>query len=645
MTKQILLISLTMAVTLLGSGLCGRLEAGAADTLPIVMQVSSTSSDQIGWTPPKNVREVTEEATRSNNDPIGRPLPLASHWQTGSWPYRNGNEGLTGTFIDLSYQLDLLKRGYHWLPVVNIPMFDAASDTAGYWGGGWPTFAKWRIPFTMMTAQPEDWLRAGGRPWRDLPNADNPRVILESTGELHGSLLDPLGPTKRWYELGEYWSRDHQVDEWLELKNTYPDPPKVIILSNNEANKLRHQDSDMSKRWLDTYGAGVGNLEKRETFIKAWEVLYNEMFRGIRDGFLTPTPRWSHASQFVGYGVNDRQQFARWSDWINYNDYFTNNVVYEHNFWQGGSPEMYIAPYSAMMDYLPFGPQVSHMNLKWTLDLIYADTPEYWYEFSVWDGFYGDPVNDTRYTLTDWNLVSGEYEATKPSEITGVGAVYVDDIHQALGTPGSLAAGEWAHADGTVYIKDDPAGKTVKVKQGVRDKRDIYLKAGDPYTPIRYKALIRFCMWLTKPRVVREFRGTTETQEVIGPEWLEALLEAVEEVWTDPLLKRFWRNGVSVKNTAETHPYQSNVPAEYADVERWWLLSTDLDPTRPWNILKTELPVFAQALVLGDAPNREWLVYAFSPKQNRTDVSITVPGYGDITIDVPQAGVFHHVVE
>jgi proline racemase len=65
---------------------------------------------------------------------------------------------------------------------------------------------------------------------------------------------------------------------------------------------------------------------------------------------------------------------------------------------------------------------------------------------------------------------------------------------------------------------------------------------------------------------------------------------------------------------------------------------------RPWT-LKTNIPVFSLALVLGDKGARRWLVYAHSPLEDRRDVTITVPDLGKVTVDVPRAGAFYLVDE
>jgi hypothetical protein len=99
-----------------------------------------------------------------------------------------------------------------------------------------------------------------------------------------------------------------------------------------------------------------------------------------------------------------------------------------------------------------------------------------------------------------------------------------------------------------------------------------------------------------------------------------------------------------VPNHAHQHPYQVDIPEEYKNVDRWFLLDTNLDPPRPWK-LDTEIPVFSLALVDGEKGNRRWLVYAESPLQDRQNVEITIPDYGKITVNVSVGGSFYLVDE
>ena len=76
------------------------------------------------------------------------------------------------------------------------------------------------------------------------------------------------------------------------------------------------------------------------------------------------------------------------------------------------------------------------------------------------------------------------------------------------------------------------------------------------------------------------------------------------------------------------------------------MLECDANPSADETLsLGTELPVFSLALVRGEEPNRNWLVYAHSPLGDRSGVKVTVPGYREITIDSAVGGSFHTVQE
>jgi len=123
-----------------------------------------------------------------------------------------------------------------------------------------------------------------------------------------------------------------------------------------------------------------------------------------------------------------------------------------------------------------------------------------------------------------------------------------------------------------------------------------------------------------------------------------ALVAAVDRVHTNPVLREWWRTGQLVPNRAHRHPYQVNVPSEYVNEDRWFLLDANVNPRFPWDVT-TEIPIFALALVKGAFPVREWLVYAHTPLGARRNVQLNVPGYGIINVDVAVAGSFFLINE
>lgn len=168
--------------------------------------------------------------------------------------------------------------------------------------------------------------------------------------------------------------------------------------------------------------------------------------------------------------------------------------------------------------------------------------------------------------------------------------------------------------------------------------RTKYLAMGQTPSPERYEGMIGFGAWLLRPRVLRDFRGWTETVAVEGP-YFDAVARVVDRVHADSTLRRFWKHGELVPNAAHPHPYQEWIPPEYASEPRWFQLDTSADPPRPWN-LRTKLRAFALALQLGN----EWLVYAHAPQGDEANVDVQVPGLGSVRLDVPLAGTLKVVV-
>jgi hypothetical protein len=239
--------------------------------------------------------------------------------------------------------------------------------------------------------------------------------------------------------------------------------------------------------------------------------------------------------------------------------------------WDGGSPSYYTNDWDASTDYRVWSPQISYMNYPFMLEAAWKLDPEFWFEFSVWDGY-----------------------------------------------PGKTAA---------------------------------YRKEGQTYDPARYGGWVQFGMWLTRPRAVREYRDYTtpyatprEGETHTFGDYFMAIVAVVDRVHTNPILRDWWRMGVLVPNRAHHHPFQSDIPAAYQKVDRWFLLDCDANPPFPWD-LGTSLEVFSLAMVRGTAPAREWLIYAHAPLGDRTGVTLAVPDYRSVTVDVTRSGVFYTVDE
>jgi len=283
---------------------------------------------------------------------------------------------------------------------------------------------------------------------------------------------------------------------------------------------------------------------------------------------------WRKNVRFVGYGAFGPSHFGRWSGWKDYSLITDRWTSPDWHIWDGGSPSYYTHNWCPNRDHWVWSTQVQSMNWIFQMEEAWKVNPDFWWEISVWDGNGGG-----------W-------------------------------TPGTPSTSE--------LLKKSKACQ--------------YMADGQTYNPDRFAGWLQFGMWLLRPRVVREFRGSTVPLDPWRP-FFDQLLAAVDRVHGNETLKEFWRFGRLVPNPAARHPYQVDVPAKYADTQRWFLLETNLDSPQPLGST-SEIPVFGMALVLGDPGARRWLLYAHSPLETRPNVQITVPGYGIVTVDVPRQGAF-----
>jgi hypothetical protein len=288
---------------------------------------------------------------------------------------------------------------------------------------------------------------------------------------------------------------------------------------------------------------------------------------------------WRRNVRFVGYGAFGPSHFGRWPGWKEYSLIAKQWVSPDWHIWDGGSPSYYTHNWCDNRDHWVWSTQVQSMNWIFQLEEAWAVNPDFWWEISVWDGNGGG-----------W-------------------------------TPGT------------------PCSEELRAKA----KACQYAADGQSYTPQRFAGWVQFGMWLLRPRVVREFRGSTVPRQPWQP-YFDELLAAVDRVHRDATLTEFWRFGQLVPNTDHRHPYQENIPPRFREVHRWYLLDTNLDLPRPWTST-TNIPVFSMALMLGEPATRRWLLYAHSPLQDREGVEIQVPEFGSCVVDVPRCGAFYLVDE
>ncbi len=515
---------------------------------------------------PGNVADdIRREATRANDDPGGRPLPLACSWTCGHFT-KDTSAGWRP-----ANQLRLIAAGHHLLPWFAHPTGAVPTDPQAfaltYYRAAIEQARELRLPLTFVASQWESGLSR--KPYLDLPPAENPNVVTVD-GKVQPR-VSPFGPVAPWRAIG----RTHTDNPWLkQLQEWYPDPPLVIFLSNNEHAKLKWPEVEQERRYLEQYGLGRADDFKRKLVGDAWTERYRALQAGLREGLASPA--WRQNSRYLGYDAFGPRHLGRWGGWLEYSEYSAGRMDPNPLRWDGGSPSYYTDDWQPCRDYTVRSPQVEFMNLVFMQQEARRLNPRFWFEFSLWDGYQHGSAKSTRAELR---------------------------------------------------------------------------RAGQAVTPERYAGFAQFGMWLTRPRAVRDFRGWIEPWDDVpgqggkdpwegGGPYFMALVAAVDRVHTNPVLRQWWRQGELVANRAHPHPYQDAIPAEYRQVDRWFLLDTSLDPARPWQ-LGTPLPVLALALVQGQAPTRQWLVYAHAPVGDRQSVGVTIPDYRTITVAVPVGGAFY----
>ena len=514
----------------------------------------------------KVAADIRRESLLPPDGPLGRPLPLVSHWNMGSQ-----GKGWTP-----QYQIELLHSGYHILPWLAWPQGDPDKDerTArrfdDYYAGLISLCRQFKLPISIRGTQWEAMLVK--KHYRGLPPDQCP-TFIDPNGK-PTARLSPFGPVDPWRDPASTYV---DTPAMKRLQRMYPDPPLVLFVSNNEAPKLRWHQVHTSKRYLERFGRDKSDQFKRKVVSQGWMQRYAVMFDAMREALVSDT--WKQNVRFVGYGAFGPSHFGRWVGWREYSLITDQWTSPDWHVWQGGSPSYYTHNWCPNRDHWVWSTQVQSMNWVFQLEEAFSVNPEFWWEVSLWDGNGGG-----------WTPEMG----------------YVPEL---------LA--------------------TSKACQ--------YLKDGQTYTADRYEGWVQFGLWLLRPRVIREFRGSTVPREPWRA-FFERLLVSVDRIYDNETLEYFWRRGSLVTNRAHPHPYQVNIPDKYLAKDRWFALDTNLDPPRPWT-MRTNIPVFSLALVTGQEPQRRWLLYAHSPLEDRHDVQITIPEFGEVAVEVRRAGAFYAIDE
>lgn len=536
----------------------------------------------------RNVEQLAAEITKSVMAPRNsRPLPLAASFMTG--------EPGKGDVVTPDHQLGpngWLKRGYPFLPTFFMPAPEplAGQPEAGngdaHYAGAFTEAQRLGLPLVFYSTQWE--LLLHKRP--EVVNGD--RLWMMRDGTL--VMLPGTARESDWYEAGRRWGASPQLRR---LMNMYPNPPKVVFISNNEQMKLEWGNYWADPRVLErdpacktkvdaanapgglTFGEDFAARNcVRIAFQREWKRLYGKMLQGFRDA-LRGTP-WEKQIVLVGYDAFGPLHVGRKHEWIDDSlvvmDESQRNRVASWSpwtdIWDGGIVSLYTHAWEPHInDYTKMSPQSESMNVATQLEDVRKTKPDFWFEAGVWDG---------------WQ------------------------------------PGRWFF----------------------QDKRKQLALAGQVASPERYAGWVRYVMWSTRAPIVREYRDYDNTiTETDGH--FKAVIDATSQVWNDAELASFWREGELVENTSAPHPYNlwHRGDGGRITVHRNHYLNT---PSHPWQreMYGTQwnkdygfmLPVFTMALRRGN----DYLVYAHAPAGSQRAVTMELPGAFSIIGNVPIAGRF-----
>lgn len=157
-------------------------------------------------------------------------------------------------------------------------------------------------------------------PYFELPPEQNPNVVTVA-GEVQRKVC-PFVPVAPWREIGARFTDNpwmKQIQEW------YPDPPRVIFLSNNEHSKLRWHEVETSARFTEQYGEGRDDDFKRRIVGDGWIDRYRSLQDGMREALVEDA--WRRQAIFVGYDAFGPTHFGRWAGWPPHSLYTKNRIA------------------------------------------------------------------------------------------------------------------------------------------------------------------------------------------------------------------------------------------------------------------------------------------------------------------------------
>ena len=512
------------------------------------------------------------------NGPEGRPLPLAGSWMA---------ENMYGP----ARFVERIERGDHllitFLDPIHLARWTLGSDPNmervnskidAYYRPALEYAREHKLPIAFRgwnwgarVADYED-LVAGG----EVPLKETARMIID--GE-KAKTVDPFGDLERWKAWGQFWFGNPVMKR---MQETYPDPPMVIFLNNNEGPKVRNpnQVPDDYPRMIAEIGKKpASETGKARAIREGYEKRYGALYEAARGALIEPA--WKRNVQFVAYntlwdtgyiGSNNRPRPGIWFEpeegWL---------------YWRkddGSMPELYDNDWQlGKTDHTPHSPQTEAMNYFAAQPRIFERDPDFYWSTIAWDG--GKVGNVWR----------GRSRSSKTYHYVSRGQRW--DFPRYEG---------WLQ-----YTLWTTRPRTFREFRAPGLDEHAYMQAA-------FDTVVR--------SVDRPWRH-----------------ETLREFW------RFGEL-VPNPEGSHPFTLSEDQPQWVRDLERWYMLTCDANPPHEQWGDRTPLRVFALALRLDDPPHRRWLLYAHAPLGAVAEPKVELPGFGEVELDsVPQSGSFFLVRE